>query len=157
FSAVNALLLRPLPVEDADRLVAGMALREGKDPFGTSFLEYQLYRDEGRSFAATGLGSPRQFNLVGWGEPERLRGAAVMASYLATLGVKPALGRTFLADEDRPGGPAVALVSHELWQRRLGGERTAIGRALSLEGRSYTIVGVMPPGFDLPYAAEVWV
>src|SRR5262249_56154614 len=83
FSAVNALLLRPLPVEDADRLVAGMALREGKDPFGTSFLEYQLYRDESRSFVASGLGTPRQFNLVGWGGPERLRGAPVMAAFLA--------------------------------------------------------------------------
>jgi len=157
FSAVNALLLRPLPVADAERLVFGMALREGKDPFGTSFLEYRLYRDESRSFVSTGLASPRQFNLVGWGEPERLRGTAVMASYLATLGIKPALGRIFLEDEDRPGGPAVAIVSHDLWQRRFGGDPGAIGRTLDLAGRSHTIVGVMPPGFDLPYAAQVWV
>lgn len=127
FSAVNALLLRPLPIEDADRLVFGMALREGFDPFGTSLLEYGLYRDESRSFVNSGMGTPRLFNLVGWGEPERLRGAAVTASYLATVGVKPALGRVFADEEDRPGGPAVALVGHELWQRRLGGDRGVSG------------------------------
>src|SRR5262245_78542 len=135
FSAVNALLLRPLPVEEPDRLVFGMALREGFDPFGTSLLEYDLYRDESKSFASSGVGTPRLFNLVGWGEPERLRGTAVTASYLEAVGVKPVLGRLFADDDDRPGGPAVALVGHDLWQRRLGGDRGVIGRTLNLEGR----------------------
>jgi putative ABC transport system permease protein len=157
FSAVNALLLRPLPFEDADRLVFGMALREGHDPFGTSFLEYEVYRDESKSFTSTGMGMPQLFNLIGWGEPERLRGAAVNDSYLTTVGVKPLLGRTFAEEEDRPGGPAVALVGHDLWQKRLGGDRDVIGKTLNLEGRSYTIVGVLPHGFDMPYSAEVWV
>jgi putative ABC transport system permease protein len=157
FSAVNALLLRPLPIDDPDRLVHGMALREGFDPFGASLLEYDFYRNESRSFVNSGMGTPRLFNLVGWGEPERLRGAAVTASYLATVGVKPALGRVFADEDDRPGGPAVALVGHDLWQRRLGGDSGVIGRSLNLEGRSYDIVGVLPPGFDMPYSAEVWV
>src|SRR5438105_1852093 len=82
FSAVNALLLRPLPVHDVDRLVFGMALREGTDPFGTSFLEYALYEQEGRSFENMGIATQRQFALVGGEEPERLNGAAVTASYL---------------------------------------------------------------------------
>ena len=157
FGAVDALLLRPLPIEDADRLVFGMALREGFDPFGTSLLDYGLYREQARSFASVGLGTQRQFNLLGRGEPERLRGAAVTASYLATLGVRPERGRLFAADEDRPGGPAIALLSHELWQRRFGGDREVIGRSLELEGRAWSVVGVLPPGFDLPYSAEVWV
>ena len=157
FSAINALLLRPLPLEDADRLVYGSALREGFDPFRVSFLEYQLYRDEARSLAMSGLATERQFNLLGDGEPERLNGAGVTASYLATLGVRPALGRVFTAEEDRPGGPAVALISHALWLRRFGGAADAIGRALPLAGRSHTVVGVMPTGFDLPYFADVWV
>lgn len=157
FRAVNALLLRPLPVEDVDRLVFGMALREGFDPFGTSLLEYALYRDEAHSFASSGMGTPRLFNLIGREEPERLRGAAVMAGYLTTLGVKPVLGRVFAPEEDRPGGPAVALVSHGLWQRHFGGDPAVIGRELLLEGRAHSIVGVMPPGFDIPYSAEVWV
>jgi hypothetical protein len=81
----------------------------------------------------------------------------VTAPYLVTLGVKPALGRRFADEEDRPGGPAVALVGHELWQRRLGGDSGVIGRTLNLEGRTYSIVGVLPPGFDMRYSAEVWV
>jgi putative ABC transport system permease protein len=157
FGAVNALLLRPLPIEDVDRVVFGMALREGFDPFGSSVLDYALYRDEARSFTSIGLGTQRQFNLLGRGDPERLRGAAVTASYLTTLGVRPERGRLFAADEDRAGGPAVALVSHELWQRRFGGDGEVIGRSLELEGRPHSIVGVLPPGFDLPYSAEVWV
>jgi putative ABC transport system permease protein len=157
FSAVNALLLRSLPVEDVDHLVFGMALREGFDPFGTSLLEYALYRDEGRSFVSMGLGTPRLFNLTGSGEPERLRGSAVTAGYLSTLGVKPTLGRVFTAEDDRPEGAAVTLVGHDLWQRRFGGDPGVIGRVLNLEGRAHSVVGVMPPGFDLPYSAEVWV
>src|SRR5262245_35827536 len=86
FSAVNALLLRPLPVEDEDRLVVGMALREGFDPFGTSCLEYALYHEEAKSFLSSGLGAPRLFNALGWGEPERLRGSAVMPDFLTTVG-----------------------------------------------------------------------
>src|SRR2546429_1064263 len=157
FSAVNALLLRPLPIADVDHVVYGMALREGFDPFGTSFLDYALYRDQAHSFASTGLATQRQFNLTGRIEPERLNGAAVTASYLGTLGVRPALGRLFADDEDRPGGPAVALVSDALCHRHFGGARDGIGRTLDLEGRPHSIVGVLPAGFDVPYSAEVWI
>jgi len=95
--------------------------------------------------------------LLGQGEPEHVRGATVMANYLATLGVEPVLGRTFSAQEDRPGGPPVALISYALWQRRFAGSPAVLGQPLSLEGHSYNILGVMPPGFDLPAAAEIWV
>jgi len=138
-------------------VVFGMALREGFDPFGASLLEYDLYRSESRSFESTGMGSPRLFNLIGWGEPERLKGAAVTGSYMRTVGVNPELGRLFADEEDAPGGPLVALVGHELWQRRLGGDRGVIGKTLNLEGRTYSIVGVLPLGIDMPYSAEVWV
>src|SRR5438105_2195778 len=157
FSAINALLLRPLPVEDIDRLVVSVTLREGFDPFGSSFLEYAAYRDRSHSFASSGVATQRSFNLIGQGEPERVRGATVMANYLTTLGVEPVLGRTFSAQEDRPGGPPVALISYALWQRRFAGSPAVLGQPLGLEGRSYNILGVMPPGFDLPAAAEIWV
>jgi putative ABC transport system permease protein len=157
FSAMSALLLRPLPIADVDRLLFGMALREGYDPFGTSLLEYALYRDEARTIASSGLGAPRLFHLVGRGEPERLRGAAVTASYLGTLAVEPPIGRLFSTDEDRPGGPAVVLLGHGLWQRRFGGDPQIVGRALALDGRPHTVIGVLPAGFDMPFAAEVWV
>ncbi len=157
FSAVNALLLRPLPVVGVERLVFGMALREGFDPFGTSLLEYALYRDQARSLESSGLGTPRLFSLLGRGEPERVRGAAVTASYLSTLQVAPALGRLFSIEAERPGAEGVALLGHGLWQRRFGSDPGVVGQALSFEGRSYTVLGVMPPGFDLPYSAEMWV
>jgi putative ABC transport system permease protein len=157
FSAANALLLRPLPVEDIDRLVVPVTLREGFDPFGSPFLEYAAYRDRAHCFASSGVATARSFNLTGRGEPERVRGATVMTNYLSTLGTKPVLGRTFLADEDRPGGPPVALISYALWQKHFGGNADVITQSLSLDARSYNILGVMPPGFDLPGIADVWI
>src|SRR5947207_3200140 len=157
FSALDALLLRPLPVKDIDHLVFSIALREGFDPFGSSFIEYAAYRDRAHSFASSGLATQRSFNLIGRGEPERVRGAVAMADYLTTLGLKPVLGRTFSPADDKPGGPPVTLISYGLWQRQFGGNASALEQSLTLDGRSYTIVGVMPRGFDLPGAAEVWL
>jgi putative ABC transport system permease protein len=157
FSAINALLLRPLPVEDIDHLVVTVTLREGFDPFGSPFLEYAAYRDRAHCFASTGVATQRSFNLIGRGEPERLRGATVMANYLATLGTKPVLGRLFSVEEDRPGGSAVALISYALWQKHFGGSAGVISQSVNLDGQSYNVVGVMPPGFDLPGTADVWV
>src|SRR5438270_13275420 len=128
FSAINTLLLRPLPVKDIDQLVFSIALREGFDPFGSSFLEYAAYRDRSHLFVSSGMATQRSFNLIGQREPERVRGAAVTADYLTTLGVIPMLGRPFSADEDRPGGPAVALISHTFWQKHFAGSAGAIGQ-----------------------------
>ncbi len=157
FSAANALLLRPLPVEDIDRLVSTFALREGFDPFACSFLEYAAYRDRTHLFSSSGVATQRSFNLIGQGEPERVRGATVMADYLSTLGTNPMLGRVFSADEDRPGGPPVALIGYTFWQKHFAGSAGAIGQPLNLDGRTYTVLGVMPAGFDLPAAAEIWL
>jgi putative ABC transport system permease protein len=157
FSAANALLLRPLPVEDIDRLIVPVTLREGFDPFGSPFLEYAAYRDRAHCLASSGVATARSFNLTGRGEPERVRGATVMANYLSTLGTKPILGRTLSADDDRPGGPPVALISYGLWQRHFGGNVDVLTQSLNLDGRNYNIIGVMPPGFDLPGIADLWV
>src|SRR6184192_763827 len=157
FSAVNTLLFRPLPLKDLDRLVFSVALREGFDPFGSSLLEFEAYRQRNHSFESIGVAMQRSFNLIGRGEPERIRGASIMADYLTTLGVKPVLGRSLTVGEDQPGGPAVALIGYGLWQKHFGGDTRVIGEKLNLEGRSYTVIGVMPPGFDLPEAAEIWL
>ena len=157
FSAVNTLLLRPLPLEDLDRLVFSVALREGFDPFGSSLLEFEAYQQRNHSFENIGAAMQRSFNLIGRGEPERIRGASVMADYLTTLGVKPVLGRSLTLEEDQPGGPAVALIGYGFWQKHFGGNTRVIGEKLNLEDRSYTVIGVMPPSFDLPEAAEIWV
>ena len=157
FSAVNTLLLRPLPLKDLDRLVFSVALREGFDPFGSSLLEFEAYRQRNHSFESIGVAMQRSFNLIGRGEPERIRGALIMADYLTTLGVNPILGRSLTLEEDQPGGPAVAMMGYGLWQKHFGGDTRVIGEKLNLEGRSYTVIGVMPPGFDLPEAAEIWL
>jgi putative ABC transport system permease protein len=157
FSAANALLLRPLPVEDIDRLIVPVTLREGFDPFGSPFIEYAAYRDRAHCFASVGVATVRSFNLTARGEPERVRGATMMANYLSTLGTKPVLGRTFSADDDRPGGPLVALISYGFWQKHFGGNAGVVTQSINLDGRSYNIVGVMPQGFDLPGIADVWI
>jgi len=157
FSAVNALLLRPLPLGDLDRLVFSVALREGFDPFASSLLEFEANKQRNNSFANIGAALQRSFNLTGRGEPERIRGASTMADYLTTLGVNPVIGRSFTPEENRPGGPSVVLISYGFWQNHFGRKTNIVGDTLNLEGRSYSIVGVMPPGFDLPGAAEIWL
>jgi putative ABC transport system permease protein len=157
FSALNALFLRPLPVEKPSELTSGYAMREGIDPYTTSLLEYATFRERSQSFTNCGIGSQRFLNLVGRGEPQRLRGAAVNADYFGTLGVKTAAGRLFRQEEDRPGGPPVATISYELWQRLFGGDADVIGRSVTFQERAYTIIGVLAPGFNMPFAADVWV
>jgi putative ABC transport system permease protein len=157
FSGVNALLLRPLPVAKPHQLVSGYAIRDGVDPYTTSLLEYLKYRERSYSFTSTGIGSQRLFNLIGSGEARQLRGSAVTADYFTTLGVKTVVGRLFRPEEDRPDAAPVAAISYELWQRLFGADPTIIGRAVKFEDGSYTIVGILPSGFDMPFAADVWV
>jgi putative ABC transport system permease protein len=132
-------------------------MRNGVDPYTTSLLEYMAYRERSHSFTSTGIGTPQFFGLVEQGEPHRLQGAAVSAEYLVTLGVKTASGRVFRPDEDRPGSARLALISYELWQRLFGGDPGMIGRSLNFEEGTYTVVGILPPAFNMPFAAEVWV
>jgi len=157
FSAANALLLRPLPIQEIDRLIVPVTLREGFDPFGSPFLEYAAYRDRAHCLASIGIARAGSFNLTGRSDPERIRGATVTANYLSTLGIKPVLGRGFTAEHDRPGGSPVALISYGIWQKHFGGNADVIGQSLNLDGRSYNVIGVMPPGFDLPGIADVWI
>lgn len=157
FSAVNTLLLQPLPVNEIDGIMFSVALREGFDPFGSSLLEYQAFRERSHVFSSMGISTQQSFNLNEGGEPERIEGATVDAGYLQTLGVTAAVGRDFTPEEYRPGGPAVALVGYGLWKRRFGGDANVVGRTLRLDARSTTIVGILPPGFDLPNAAEIWM
>jgi putative ABC transport system permease protein len=157
FSAVNALLLRPLPVEKPQQLTCGYAMREGVQPYLTSLLEYAAYRDRTHSFSRSGIGSQRFFNLVARGEPQQLRGAAVTTDYFNTLGVQTVAGRLFGNEEDRLNGPPVVVISYELWQRLFAGDTSVIGQAINFEDGTYTVIGVLAPGFNMPFAADVWV
>ena len=166
FSLVNAVLLRPLPFPDADRLVVITeslpALGFPVLPFGAP--DYDDYVRMQRSFETTALYQNNRYDISGAGEAERTTAARVSASLFAVLGVAPALGRTFTADEDRPGS-AVVVISHGLWQRRFGGAPTALGATLLVDREPRTIVGIMPAAFQFPLhgpringdPAELWI
>jgi putative ABC transport system permease protein len=156
FSVVNAVLLRPLPYRDPDRLVTIRAQIPHLNIYG-AFVEYNTYGDwwraRSRSFEALSAFSPGSANLTLGNEPERVATCRVNAGFLAVAGIHPALGRDFLPEEDQPGAPRVAIVSDSLWKRRFGGDRTLIGRQIVLDRNTYTVVGILRPGFDL-YGAD---
>ncbi len=160
FSAINPWLFRPLPFPAGDRLVG---LREtlpdgGGQWSGQTALSAPNYLDwqaRARSFDGMGAFERTSYNLGLEGEPERVPAARITASLFPTLGMAPVVGRLFDAEEDRPGS-AVALISTSLWQRRFGQDPAVVGRPLRLDGRQYTIAGVMPEHFAFPEYAEVW-
>jgi len=160
FSVVNAVLLRPLPYKDPDRLV--MIWEDdtkGGYPRDTpAAANYIDWRDQNQVFEGMAAMADQSFNLTGAGEPERIEGRRVSASLFPLLGVEPQLGRAFSPEEDQPGGSRVAVMSHGLWQRRFGADPSVIGRPLTLNGESYTVVGVMPSHFQFPTReSELWV
>ena len=156
-AAAYGLLVRPLPLPDSGRLVSGYALREGFDPFGTSLLEYDAFKTRVASFERIGLARRQTSTLRAGGDTVRVQAAAVTADYLTAAGAVPASGRTISPADDRPGSAAVAVISHSLWVRQFAGHSDAIGRTLTIDGRPATVIGILPPRFDLPFAAELWV
>ncbi|MBC7897711.1 MAG: ABC transporter permease, partial [Cytophagaceae bacterium] len=158
FAIANAVMLRPLPFREPDRL----ALVLERNPAGMDWsISESNYLDMARrltSFSSVAIFEGRRMALVADGEPEQLRGAVATHTFFPTLGVAPALGRAFLADEDRRGGDVkVAVLSNGLWQRRFGGAPDVLGRPITLDGVVHRIVGVMAPGFDFPDRTDVWV
>src|SRR2546423_1524163 len=151
FSVVNAVLLRPLPFKHPEQLVmvwenAAHLGFPRNTPSPANFLDWQK---QAQSFAGMAAMAERSFNLTGVGEPERLEGRRVSANLFDLLGVPPLLGRAFVPADDNPGSH-VLLLSCSLWQRRFGSDQSVIGRAITLNGKSYTVVGVMPPLVQLP-------
>ena len=158
FGIANAVLLRPLPFADPDRLVLASETTPVGREFAVSEPNYLDWRARARRFAEIGAFSGRTPNLRGDAGPERLVGAAATHSLFKVLGVTPALGRTFVAEEDRPGGDTrVVVIGHELWQRRFGGDPRVIAQSVELDGVSHRVIGVMPRGFDFPRRAELWM
>ena len=152
FSVVNAVILRPLPYESPNQLVrvGGENLRTGHRMGSFSpqdFYDWQMRNRVFESIAAYDGWSPA---LTGTGEPERLEAARVSASFFSILRAQPVLGRAFLPGEDQPGNNMVAVLSHALWQRRFGSDPAIINRQITLNGASYTVVGVMPASFETP-------
>ena len=149
FSVVNAILLRPLNYKDSDRLVQINHNYPKLDlKASVSAIGYSHYRDNCGAFEAIGAGSPWAVNLTETGDPERLQGMAVTHTFLPMLGVEPAQGRVFSADEDQPGRNRVVVLSDGLWRRRFASDPNLIGNNIRLNGEQYAIIGIMPPGFQ---------
>jgi putative ABC transport system permease protein len=160
FSVVNAVLLRPLPYKDPDRLV--MVWEKGNpDEFpinSVSAANFIDWREQSRVFEGMSVLGRASFNLTGAGEPLRVDGRRVSANLFRLLGVEPQLGRAFLPEEDDPGAGRVVILSHGLWQRRFGADPSVVGRPVNMNGHSYTVVGVMSPQFQFPSRQdELWV
>ena len=158
FSIVNAVLLRPLPYRDPQRLVL---LAEHWPQFPrlhVSYLNYKDWRDQSHSFEAVGAVRNNQMTMTGGAEAERLPTQNVTANLFDLLGVKPELGRGFSEAEDKPGAPNVALISHSLWERRFSSSPGVLSQTITLDNQSYSIIGVMPPRFEiLQQAADVFL
>jgi putative ABC transport system permease protein len=160
FSVVNAILLRPLPYGDPDRIV--MVWMDNPklnlDQDFHSYTNYADYRDQNQTFDEVAAFNDRSFNLTGTGEPERLVGAWSTANLFRVMGTDPTLGRVFTTEEEEPGKDLVVVLSHAVWQRRFGGASDIIGQQISLNGVNRTVIGVMPDQFRFPRKeTELWV
>ncbi len=155
FTAANDFLLRPLPFPDSSRLVALTEIAKVKEVSGWTAPRYYLdWKEQNHSFADMAAWSPAGYSLTGGGEPERVPGIRVTASFFPVLAVKPFLGRSFLPEEDLPNGNSFVVLSHSLWQRRYAGRHDILGQAIAVNGKPFTVIGVMPPGFSFSNAHE---
>ena len=160
FSLVNAVLVQPLPFDQPDRLAWMWGnIRQGGNHASVSPLDFLDYRQQNTTFEqfAASFSIPTHAILTGIGEPERLQSAGVTGNYFQTLGVNPALGRSFVLDNEKPAADHVTVLSFGLWQRRFGGDPEIVGKNIILNSESYAVLGVMPKDFNFPQSAELWI
>jgi putative ABC transport system permease protein len=157
FSVVNAVLLRPLPYQESDRLVFLNEKSPVLDEMSISYPNFLDWREHNQTFEKMGVYNRASYNLTGVGEAERIVTGQVSADLFSVLRVNPQLGRVFSNDEDKPGGTPVVVLSYGLWQRRFGGQKSVIDQPITLNGKSYTVIGVMPDSYAYPSRAEMWV
>jgi len=160
FSILNAVLLRPLPFPESQRLVTiwGTDARNGELHRTLSYPDFADFRKQNRSLEDAAAFDEATFTLTGRGEPEQLHGAVVSASLLSVLHVVPELGNGFTAEDDEPG-KRVALLSHALWKAKYGGDPNIVGQTITLNEEPHTVVGVMPSGFQFPLnsaSVDLW-
>jgi putative ABC transport system permease protein len=160
FSAVNAVLLRPLPVAAPEQLaVIWQTDRGGQAVVELTHRHLREWMESGSTFTHASLMGSHNWSAVmeGRGEPTRLWFSGVSGTFFDTLGVRPLLGRALRPEDDVPNGPAVAVLNHGTWVRRFGADPRIVGTRLMLDGQAVEVVGVMPEGFDVPRGAEFWV
>jgi len=157
FSVISAVLLRPLPYAEAERLVLLNEASQQLDEMSISYPNFTDWRNQNHSFEKIGVYNRASYNLTGAGDAERIQAGQVSADLFSALRVNAALGRVFTNDEDKPGGALVVVLSYGLWQRRFGGQTSILDQSLTLNGKSYTVIGVMPQGFLYPSRIEMWI
>ncbi len=157
FSVVDAVLLRPLAYPDSGQLV--WLSERGPDWSGgsISYPNFTDWRNQQSVFERFGVYTGNNFTLTDAGEPVRLAGAMMSADVFAALRTQPEIGRVFREDEDKPGASPVAVISHALWQSRFGHHAGIVNKTINLNGKAYTILGVMPAGFEFPYKVDLWL
>lgn len=157
FSAVNRVLIQPLPYAEPERLRLIMDSLPDVGTVPVAYFNYLDYQASNTTFAAVAAASPTTITLTGEGEPERVKAGLVSHNLLPTLGVEPALGRNFTAAEDAPRSAKAAILSHGLWTRRYAADPEIVGRAVTIDSRDWMVVGVMPPTFRFPFEPDVLV
>src|SRR5262245_59222311 len=157
FSIINAILLKPLPFDNLDRIVVvwEKVPSQGAERNSASVANYLDWREQSNSFENLAIYTWWSANLGGIETPERVRGYQVSPNLLDTVGIKVALGRNFQPDEDHPGKDNVVILTHGLWQRRFGGDPGVVGRTVNVNGVARTIIGVMPLNVIYPQGAEI--
>jgi len=159
FSVVDTVAIRPLPFRDPEQLVALHTTHQanGIERGGVSYRDLQDWKARTRGFADIAAVSGRSLTLADNDEPERFNGATITANMFPMLGVQPILGRQMRPEEDTPGGPRVLIMSHGVWQRRYAGDPSVIGRTITVNGNPHTVIAVMPPKFQFPEQAQLWI
>src|SRR3989441_2149768 len=157
FSLVYGVLLKPLPYPESDRLVGLAETYQGnRSELDVTYDEFRFLADHNHVFERLAVSTDVGFSVFTGDIAERVNGLRVSKDFFATLGVRPALGRDFLAEEDQMGGASVAILSQGYWMRRFGGDPGVVGRAITLDGRPTTIVGVMPASFRWLSPVDAW-
>ena len=156
FSVVNSVLLRPLPYKDPGRLVHVHRMQAPIERGPISRPDFFDWRDKQEVFSEIGAYHFQILNLIGSDQAEKIVGARVTGNFFSLFDVPPAAGRFFGPSDDQPGASPVAVISYALWQRRFGGRADLIGQALTLNGDSYTVIGVAPASFQFPRRIDIW-
>src|SRR2546423_2226781 len=157
FSVLNAVVLRPLPYDKPNELLFLNERSAVLDEMSISYPNFTDWRNQNQVFEKIGVYNRNSYNLTGYGEAERILAAQVSADLFSALRVNAALGRVFTNEEDKPGAPPVVVLSYALWQRRFGGQANILNQSLTLNGKGYTVIGVMPPDYAFPARVEMWV
>ncbi len=157
FSVINAVVLRPLPYDHPEQLLFLNERSPVLDEMSISYPNFTDWRNQNHVFEKVGVYNRNSYNLTGDSEAERILTAQVSADLFSALRVNAALGRVFTNEEDKPGGPPVVVLSYALWQRRFGGQANILNQSLTLNGKSYTVIGVMPHDYAFPSRVEMWV